>query len=53
MAFRHGIHHCLGAPPALPETTIALCALLSRNAELELAVVVDWLDWTGPASSAV
>ncbi|WP_306335399.1 cytochrome P450 [Streptomyces sp. KL118A] len=47
LAFGHGIHHCLGAPLARLEATIALRTLLSRVPELELAVPPDQLDWIG------
>ncbi|MFD9691409.1 cytochrome P450 [Kitasatospora sp. NPDC059146] len=47
LAFGHGIHHCLGAPLARLEATIALRVLLARVPELELAVPVDSLDWIG------
>ncbi|MFJ6774113.1 cytochrome P450 [Kitasatospora sp. NPDC091257] len=45
LAFGHGIHHCLGAPLARLETTIALRVLLSRLPELEPAVPLDSLQW--------
>jgi cytochrome P450 len=38
LAFGHGIHHCLGAPLARMELTIALPALLRRFPSLALAV---------------
>jgi cytochrome P450 len=38
LAFGHGIHHCLGAPLARLEGTIALESLLRRYPELSLAV---------------
>ncbi|TCO53640.1 cytochrome P450 [Actinocrispum wychmicini] len=38
MAFGHGIHHCLGAPLARMEMTIAFPALLRRFPDLRLAV---------------
>lgn len=47
LAFGHGLHHCLGAPLARLETTIALRTLLSRIPELELAAPVDSLSWIG------
>jgi cytochrome P450 len=47
LAFGHGIHHCLGAPLARLETTIALRTLLSRVPDLQLAVSADSLDWIG------
>ncbi|MEV7077951.1 cytochrome P450 [Streptomyces sp. NPDC093516] len=45
LAFGHGIHHCLGAPLARLESTIALRTLLARLAELELAVPEAELEW--------
>ncbi|MFH8796142.1 cytochrome P450 [Streptomyces sp. NPDC017941] len=47
LAFGHGVHHCLGAPLARLETTIALRTLLSRVDELELAAPPESLDWIG------
>ncbi|WP_328981422.1 cytochrome P450 [Streptomyces mirabilis] len=47
LAFGHGIHHCLGAPLARLETSIALRTLLSRVPELELAAPADSLAWIG------
>ncbi|MFJ2766828.1 cytochrome P450 [Streptomyces sp. NPDC087300] len=47
LAFGHGVHHCLGAPLARLETTIALRVLLSRVRELEPAAPLDSLDWIG------
>ncbi|MEV0175511.1 cytochrome P450 [Streptomyces sp. NPDC050803] len=47
LAFGHGIHHCLGAPLARLEATIALRTLLARVPELELAAPVDSLGWIG------
>jgi cytochrome P450 len=37
LALGHGIHYCLGAPPARAETEIALAALLERFPDLALA----------------
>lgn len=45
LAFGHGIHHCLGAPLARMEGTVALGALLRRFPELRLAVPVEDLHW--------
>jgi cytochrome P450 len=45
LAFGHGIHHCLGAPLARLEATIALRVLLARVPELELAVPATSLEW--------
>ncbi|MEU7047539.1 hypothetical protein AB0A67_03780 [Streptomyces eurythermus] len=41
------MHHCLGAPLARLEATIALRTLLTRIPELELAVPADSLRWIG------
>jgi cytochrome P450 len=38
LAFGHGVHHCLGAPLARMEMTIAFPALLRRFPQLTLAV---------------
>ncbi|MFD9502443.1 cytochrome P450 [Streptomyces sp. NPDC060035] len=38
LAFGHGVHHCLGAPPARLEAVIALSALFDRFPDLSLAV---------------
>jgi cytochrome P450 len=38
LAFGHGVHHCLGAPLARMEMTIAFPALLRRFPQLALAV---------------
>lgn len=45
LAFGHGIHHCLGAPLARLEGTIALESLLRRYPELSLAVPSSDLRW--------
>jgi cytochrome P450 len=45
LAFGHGIHHCLGAPLARLEGTIALESLLRRYPELSLAVPAPDLHW--------
>jgi cytochrome P450 len=45
LAFGHGIHHCLGAPLARLEGTIALESLLRRYPELSLAVPASDLHW--------
>lgn len=37
LAFGHGVHHCIGAPLARLEATIALPALFARFPELRLA----------------
>jgi cytochrome P450 len=41
VAFGHGIHHCLGAPLARMELSVAFPALLRRFPELRLAVEPD------------
>ncbi|MFJ5221180.1 cytochrome P450 [Streptomyces sp. NPDC088354] len=45
LAFGHGIHHCLGAPLARIEATVALSALLARLQHLELAIPTDEIEW--------
>lgn len=45
LAFGHGIHHCLGAPLARLEGTIALHALLDRFGSWSLAVPEESLRW--------
>jgi cytochrome P450 len=45
LAFGHGAHHCLGAPLARMEGTIALGSLLRRFPELSLAVPSEDLHW--------
>ncbi|MFS8199352.1 cytochrome P450 family protein [Streptomyces sp. CWNU-52B] len=45
LAFGHGIHHCLGAPLARLEATVALGVLLSRCHRLELAVPYGEIAW--------
>ncbi len=45
IAFGHGIHHCLGAPLARLEASIAMSTLLRRLPNLTLAVPVDTIDW--------
>jgi len=43
ISFGHGIHHCLGAPLARMEATVALEALFTRFPGLSLAVPVEKL----------
>ncbi|GHE68099.1 cytochrome P450 [Streptomyces longispororuber] len=45
LALGHGIHHCLGAPLARLQTTIALDELLRRFPRLALAVPEEELRW--------
>lgn len=58
LAFGHGIHHCLGAPLARLEATIALNRLLARFPDLQLAVPHEEVAWAagimrGPRSLPV
>ncbi|XVU29233.1 cytochrome P450 family protein [Actinoplanes sp. CA-054009] len=45
LAFGHGIHHCLGAPLARLEATIALGALLERFPRLRPAAPLNEVRW--------
>ncbi|MFD9334438.1 cytochrome P450 [Streptomyces sp. NPDC060028] len=45
LAFGHGVHHCLGAPLARAEGSIALATLLRRFPDLGLAAAPDSLVW--------
>ncbi|WP_216591739.1 cytochrome P450 family protein [Streptomyces brasiliscabiei] len=45
LAFGHGLHHCLGAPLARTEATIALRLLLRRHPRLTLATAPADLTW--------
>lgn len=45
LTFGHGIHHCLGAPPARLQGRIALSTLLSRFPRLHCAVPLEELTW--------
>ncbi|XVV16326.1 cytochrome P450 family protein [Actinoplanes sp. CA-131856] len=45
VAFGHGIHHCLGAPLARLEATIALGALLQRFPRLRPAAPLEEVQW--------
>nr|AKT74275.1 TxnO2 [Streptomyces bottropensis] len=48
LAFGHGVHHCVGAPLARMESTIALRVLLERCPDLALAVPYEKLTWKPP-----
>ncbi|WP_371578672.1 cytochrome P450 [Streptomyces sp. NBC_01314] len=45
LAFGHGLHHCLGAPLARTEATIALRLLIQHHPHLTLATTPDHLTW--------
>ena len=45
VAFGHGVHHCLGAPLARMEATVAITAMLERVESLQLAVDAADLEW--------
>ncbi|MEV6950339.1 cytochrome P450 [Streptomyces sp. NPDC051183] len=45
LAFGHGVHHCLGAPLARVEGSIALATLLRRLPGLALAAAPESLTW--------
>ncbi|MFE6946626.1 cytochrome P450 family protein [Streptomyces chartreusis] len=45
LSFGHGIHHCLGAPLARLETSIALSTLLRRLPRIELAIPRAQINW--------
>ncbi|MFJ9694087.1 cytochrome P450 [Kitasatospora sp. NPDC101183] len=45
LAFGHGLHHCLGAPLARAETTIALRRLLERHTDIDFATDPSLLTW--------
>ncbi|MCA6093517.1 cytochrome P450 [Streptomyces sp. SCA3-4] len=44
LAFGHGVHHCIGAPLARLEASLALPALFDRFPELSLAVPAEELE---------
>lgn len=48
LSFGHGIHHCLGAPPAQPEAA-TLNVPLDRVGPMELAIPAASLSWFQPA----
>ncbi|MEU5703675.1 hypothetical protein ACFFS2_36035 [Streptomyces aurantiacus] len=45
LSFGHGIHHCLGAPLARLEATVAHQAVLCRLPDLELVALSSDLPW--------
>jgi len=45
LAFGHGIHHCLGAPLARLELSVAIGTLAARYPDMALAVPVEQLRW--------
>jgi len=45
LGFGHGVHHCLGAPLARAEATVALRLLLARHPALALAAGPAGLTW--------
>ena len=45
VAFGHGLHHCIGAPLARLDATIAIRALLRRYPHLRLAAPAESLAW--------
>ncbi|MEV5608659.1 cytochrome P450 [Streptomyces sp. NPDC052225] len=45
LAFGHGLHHCLGAPLARAEATVAVRQLLSRHEEIDFATDPAHLRW--------
>ncbi|MFE7562831.1 cytochrome P450 [Kitasatospora sp. NPDC057500] len=45
LGFGHGLHHCLGAPLARAETTVALRRLLGRHTEIDFAADPARLTW--------
>ena len=45
LSFGHGIHYCLGAPPARLEAATALGTLPRRIPDLTPAVPLDGLGW--------
>ncbi|MGH3766860.1 MAG: cytochrome P450 [Pseudonocardiaceae bacterium] len=47
LAFGHGVHHCIGAPLARLEGTIAILRLMERFPHLHLAVDESVLRWRG------
>jgi cytochrome P450 len=45
VAFRQGIHYCLGAPLARLEGEIALAILLKRMPHIRLGIASELLEW--------
>ncbi|MEX1287311.1 MAG: cytochrome P450, partial [Acidimicrobiia bacterium] len=45
IGFGFGIHHCLGAPLARLEATIAFRALYDRYPELDVTIADDEIEW--------
>ncbi len=45
LAFGHGVHHCLGAPPARMEAEVVITAFVQQVESLELAVAEADLEW--------
>ncbi|RPE45738.1 cytochrome P450 [Streptomyces sp. Ag109_O5-1] len=45
LAFGHGVHHCLGAPPARMEVEVVITAFVQQVESLELAVAEADLEW--------
>ncbi|MCI3274865.1 cytochrome P450 family protein [Streptomyces cylindrosporus] len=45
LAFGHGLHHCLGAPLARTEATIALSLLIQQHLQMTLATDPTQLTW--------
>jgi cytochrome P450 len=45
LAFGHGIHHCLGAPLARLELSVAISTLAQRYPDMALAVPAEQLMW--------
>lgn len=52
LAFGHGIHHCVGVPPARMEMQIALPELAGRFLALRLAVSPDELTFRADSTTS-